>query len=333
VEDFFIDTKDPLFSILFFIAIILTVVVSNYSYELYRHKRERKALFDFLKNFENRKNSLDIQNLHYHDSFVKPLSLLAKSFENSGEYEKAIEIYLFLLKHLEDNSQKMIFMELLGKTYLHAGFMVKSRDIFLQILKQRPRNKEVLNYLLIVYDQLKNYKKAKEVIEPLMILGEDVEHIQNYLDFKENLDVKATLQKDRNLVRLCMSYAFHNDNALAWSLYESSMFDEIVDILWFLNRSSIDFTVVQKHKELKALYFAKGYIKEESKSKDFHINLLIAAKIAGLNATLAFSYICKNCKSSFPLSFDRCPNCLSINSAKVKTSIAKSKELQSDSFS
>ena len=333
MEDFFIDTKDPLFSILFFNAIILTVAVSNYTLEVYKHKRKRKALFDFLKNFEDRKNSLDIQSLHYHDSFVKPLSLLAKSFENSGEYEKSIEIYLFLLKHLEDSSQRVIFMELLGKTYLHAGFMVKSRDIFLQVLKQRPRNKEVLNYLLIVYDQLKNYKKAKEVIEPLMILGEDVEHIQNYLDFKENLNVKQTLQKDKNLVRLCMNHAFNSDISLAWSLYESSMFDDIVDILWFQNRASIDFGVVQEHKELKALYFAKGYIKEETKSKDFHTNLLIAAKKEGLGATLTFSYICKNCKSSFPLSFDRCPNCLSINSAKVKTTIAKSQELQSDSFS
>jgi tetratricopeptide (TPR) repeat protein len=333
VENFFIDTKDPLFSILFFILIVLTVVIVNYTVEIYKQKRQKKALMKFIENFENKKFVLDMKSLHYHDSFVTPLSLLAKSFESSGEYEKSIEIYLFLLEHMPQSSQRTVFMELLGKTYLHAGFMVKSRDVFLEILKQRPRNKEILNYLLIVYDQLKNYKKAKEIIEPLEILGEDVSHIKNYLDFKEGADIQKVLQKDTNLVRVCMKKAFDEDKIKAWEMYESSMFDEVVDILWFQSRGDIDFGKVSNDKELKALYFAKGYLKEEVKSKDFHINLLIAAKKEGLNATLTFNYICKSCKSTFPLSFERCPNCLSINSATVKVKISKSQELKSDSFS
>ncbi|MGM0623778.1 MAG: tetratricopeptide repeat protein [Campylobacterota bacterium] len=333
MENFFIDTDDPLFSIIFFIFFILAIVVINYSYELYKQKAQRRSLFSFLQNFEGKKQALDLQNLHYHPSIVKPLSLLAKSFENSGEYEKSIEIYLFLLEHIRDVGQRMIFMELLGKTYLHAGFMAKSRDIFLQVLKQRPRNTEVLNYLLIVYDQLKRYEKAKEMIEPLQILGQDVSHIQNYLDFKIGSDTAAVIKKDKNLVRMGMSKLFREDVAAAWKLYESEMFDDIVDILWYQSRATIDFTVVQQHRELKALYFAKGFIKEECRAKDFNINLLAAAKKSGMHATLTFSYICKSCKSSFPLSFDRCPNCLSINSAKVKVHVSKAQALDSESFS
>ncbi len=333
MENFFIDTEDPLFSIFLFIAILLFAAVANYSYELYKQRMQRRSLFKFLKNFDANKCNLDMQNMEYHDSLLKPLSLLAKSFENSGEYGKAIEIYLFFLKHLDDVGQKIIFMELLGKTYLHAGFLEKSKDIFLQILKQRPRNKVVLNYLLIVYDQLKNYKKAKEVIEPLKILGEDVEHIENYLEFKSGGDVEAILEKDSNLTRLCMNALFQKDWERAWGVYKPEMFDDIVDILWYLSRSHIDFAVVQRDKNLKALYYAKGYSKEEVKSKNFHINLLTSAKKNGLNATLTFSYICKSCKSSFPLSFERCPNCLQINSAKVKIGVTQASEVKKDSFS
>ncbi len=333
MENFFIDTDDPLFSILLFVALLLVVAVVNYSLETIKHKQKRKSLLRFLQRFDAKNCAIDFGSMEYDPSLIQPLSLLAKSFENSGEYEKAIDLYLFLIKNIDDRAQQDTFLELLGKTYLHAGFLVKSRDIFLQIVKQSPRNKEVLHYLFIVYDQLQDFKRAKEVIEPLQLLGEDVVHIKNYLDFKLTGDAKAMLQKDANLTRMALSQLFESDPKKAWELYEPYMFDDIVDILWYQSRSGIDFAKVKEDKNLKALYYAKGYIKETVKSKDFNLSLLVAAKKEGLSAGLTFSYMCKQCKNSFPLSFERCPSCLSINSAKVITKVVHTEKIKQDSLS
>jgi predicted ATP-dependent serine protease len=52
--------------------------------------------------------------------------------------------------------------------------------------------------------------------------------------------------------------------------------------------------------------------------------MLAVAKEGGLEeGGLLFSYLCKKCKQSFPVSFKRCPNCMAINSVEVEEEIAK----------
>ena len=65
-------------------------------------------------------------------------------------------------------------MYLLGKTYFKAGFLERAKKLFLIILKESPRSPDVLKYLLLIYEQLKLYSKALEVIEPLEELKVEV---------------------------------------------------------------------------------------------------------------------------------------------------------------
>ncbi len=71
---------------------------------------------------------------------LKPLTLLAKAFENAGEYHKAISIYLYLIKNISHDSGKIELMERLGNTYLHAGFLERAQSIYTEILRKKPRN-------------------------------------------------------------------------------------------------------------------------------------------------------------------------------------------------
>jgi len=329
---------DPLFSILLIIVMSLIIALVTYGWGLYKQQKEEGNLLKFLDKFDSSECALDTSDMTFEPNMFKPLTLLAKAFENSGEYHKAINIYLYLIKHISNDLGQIELMERLGNTYLHAGFLERSKSIYTEILRKKPRNVKILYELSIVYEAMQEYEKAKEVLEPLSILGESTHSLEKFLDFSELLidkkldtkskiaQLKTLLNQEPNLYRQVVISLFKLDIKSAWKTIDLSRIKELIDVLWFLANSQLDLDIIASNKELKTLYYAKGYLQEPMcESGIFSLDMLATAKANGFEeGDLLFSYLCQKCKQSFPVSFKRCPNCMAIHSIQVEEKIAKS---------
>ncbi len=329
---------DPLFSILLIILIALIIALVTYGWGLYRQQREEGNLLKFLEKFDSSECALDTTDMPFQENMFKPFTLLAKAFENSGEYPKAINIYLYLIKHIKHDPGEIELMERLGNTYLHAGFLERSRSIYLEILRRHPRNIKVLYELGIVYETMQRYDKAKETLEPLKVLGENTTELERSFDFAQLMasqtieteekveKIKILLKKQPSLYRPIVSALLQLDTTSAWEIIDPERIKELIDILWFLPNSQLDLDIISSSDKLHTLYYAKGYLQRPMlNSGVFALDMLATAKKGGFKeGDLHFSYLCKKCKQSFPVSFTRCPNCMAIYSVQVKEKIAKS---------
>ncbi len=330
--------NDPLFSILLIVVTALIIALVSYGWGLYRQQKEEGKLLKFLEKFETAECALQTEEMPYEPHMLKPLSLLAKAFENSGEYHKAIAIYLHLIKHVDESSGALTLMERLARTYLHAGFLERSRKLYTEILRRTPRNPQVLQELGVVYESMHLYDKAKEIIEPLQILGEDTTTLEHFLRFAKLKQARGTplperisqfkslLQAEPKLYRDTIAILFQLDTQSAWESIDPTRHHEILDILWCLPNSQLDLAIIATNKTLRTLYYAKGYLTEvESQSGIFALDMLAIARQSGFDqGDLHFSYLCDVCKQSFPMGFSRCPNCMAIHSVKVEENIAQS---------
>ena len=329
---------DPLFSIMLIIVTALIIALVTYGWEIYKQQKEQGNLLKFLDKFDSSDSTLDTASMPYEPHMLKPLILLAKAFENSGEYHRSINIYIYLIKNITDDFEKLELMELLGHTYLHAGFLERARSIYTEILRQKPRTVNVLYELGVVYEMMHQYDKAKEVIEPLENLKEDTEELKRFLELKEVTSDKkisaqekiqrlhSILKEEPALYRQVISSMLRIDTKAAWQTIDPARLKEILDILWFLPNSQLDLDIITSNEQLSTLYYAKGYLQEPAlHSGIFALDMLATAKQSGFeHGELHFSYLCKKCKQSFPVSFKRCPNCMAINSVEVEEKIAKS---------
>ena len=334
---------DPLFSIIIIILISLVISVVTYGWDIHKQSRDDDDLMKFLDRFDGLDCNLTNTSMVYQSNMLQPLSLLSKAFDTSGEYHKAINIYLYLIKNVTDDKIKIEIMERLGKTYLHAGFLERSQSIYLQILKTKPRNINILYDLGVVYEIMHNYKKAKETLLPLSILEEDTTLLSNFWDFlsiTNNREIskiekikkfKILLYNEPKLYRDVFSCMLNIDTKEAWNIFDIDRVEEVIDILWYLSNTQLDLDIISTNKSLRTIYYLKGYVEDtEIKSGIFNIDLLAVAKKSNfIDTELRFSYLCDKCKQNFPVSFRRCPNCMSILSIKVETKIAP-KELQRD---
>ncbi|MBN2825360.1 MAG: hypothetical protein JXQ76_08555, partial [Campylobacterales bacterium] len=193
--------KDPLFSILVIITLMLITALITYAWGIYVQKRKKESLAAFLEKFDGMETILDNHVIHFKSNMIKPMQILAKAFENSGEYHKAIDIYLYLIKNADALPSKKELLEKLGELYLRAGFLERSKGIFLEILKEYPRSRNALHHLAIVYELLHQFEKAQEVLEPLEILGEETGALRAYLDF-EILISNASLSTAHKITQL-----------------------------------------------------------------------------------------------------------------------------------
>ncbi len=329
--------NDPLFSILLIITIGLIVAVATYGWGIYRQQKEQGNLLKFLDKFDSAECALDTEDMPYEPHMFKPLTLLAKAFENAGEYPKAISIYLYLIKNISDDMGKKELLERLGNTYLHAGFLERARTIYTDILRKYPRNTKVLYELGVVYEMMHEYEKAKEVIEPLELLKEDTYAFKTFLNFSQMVNDKTStvedkvsaliemVEKEPKLYREVVATLLKLDISSAWKVIDPKRIKEVLDILWFLPHSQLDLDIIAAHKPLKTLYYVRGFIDEPTKQSGiFAVDMLANMKEHGFEeADLDFSYLCKKCKQSFPVSFKRCPNCMAIHSVKVEENIGK----------
>jgi tetratricopeptide (TPR) repeat protein len=336
---------DPLYSILFLVFLGFIIALVNYLWGLYASNQKRAELLGFLEKFDNNECIIDTQSMPFEPNMLKPLSLLAKAFENSGEYHRAISLYLYLIKNMGDKETQLELMKHLGKTYLHAGFMERAESIYLSVLKTKPKDQDALLKLGVVYEMMHDYKKAKETLEPLETIGFDVRELERHWKL---LGISANKQSDQStkmkeLIELyeddkslnyrdIVSLLFRFDDSRAWDFVDTQRVDEILDILWALDAKKVDTKKVNSDAVLKRIYYAKGYIKQSKEACGiFSIDTIADAKQNGNErADLSFSYLCKKCKHSFPIGFKRCHNCMSINTVKVEVEIAE-KSMQTDS--
>ncbi len=320
---------DPIFSVMLIILIAIALSMIAHAWGLYRKERLQKSLYSFLDKFDTATCSLEEEEVPFEEGMTKPLLLLAHAFEQSGTYDKAISICLYLIRHTKDD-ELLIY---LGSVYLRAGFYERAEEIFLEIIARHPRRKDVLSRLEYLYESLQEFEQAHEAIEALQAQGEDTKALEEYLEFleirydenkipaKKAQALEELLIKNPQLYRPIIQELFRLDTSKAWQYVRSDRLIEILDILWYLPPAQLRLDIISKNSIFEVLYYARGDIEESSEELigNFAIDMLVSARKSGYRrGDLAFSYLCTACKQSFPISFVRCPSCLALNRLKVE---------------
>lgn len=330
MEGLFIEYKDPLFGIILFFALIFIVTFFSYWWGHYKSKEDEKSLDKFMKNFHTLPTEKELDNLLKAPTLShKSLHLLAATYIQHGDYEKGIEIYAAVLEKKLSVDARKETMSLLGQTYLKAGFLERSKKIFLEILSRHPRTPSALRFLLVIYEKMRDFEKAKEVLEPLDEMDLEVAKDAMYLHLiamqfnpqlhsEERVDkIIAWHEQHHQLGYMIFEYLFKHAPRLAWQHLDQSLCPRIADILWNLESSHLDLDIISSNAFLRELYSAKGIIKSAKQSAVFELDVLIQLHSANYQgADLQFEYLCGACKQVFPFSFHRCPNCLAIDTLK-----------------
>lgn len=180
MDFFFVEYRDPMFGLLVLVALVLVVAVLHYAWRTLSSKSQKKGLEGFIKKFDIadehkdllRASSLSLENLHF----------LAGIFTKSGEFEKAIQIYLIALEKIKDkDEQEAIFYDL-AEVYFRAGFLQRSVEVLLNALNLRPRNEKALKLLKIVYLRLKRYDEVLQSLDALFELGCEVSKEREFIN-------------------------------------------------------------------------------------------------------------------------------------------------------
>ena len=122
MNTFFIEFRDPLFSIIIFFVIIFMITFFSYWWSRYKRREDSKYLDNFLKQFRTLPSKDELKVLISSGELSeKSWLLLAHSYSKNGDYEKCIEIYNEILS-MGSSENKRETMFLLGKTYLKQVF-------------------------------------------------------------------------------------------------------------------------------------------------------------------------------------------------------------------
>ncbi len=334
MNTFFIEFRDPLFGIIVFFALIFVITFFSYWYGRYRRKEDYRHLDRFLKQFRSPPSQKELKVLiNGGELSEKTWLLLAHSYSKNGDFEKSIEIYNEILKS-SDKSNYRDTMFLLGKTYFKAGFLERAKQIFLEILKNNPRTPQALNALLLVYEYMRDYNSALEVLEPLEELNKDVNCDAVYLkslhllndsttSAEEKADKLLDMYRETSLLTYTVfEYLFRINPKLAWANFDSSKCELLTDVLWHLDTKDLDLDIITQNGYLRELYTARGDVDMAIKSDIFEFDILINLNNRA-NVTLSFEYICDNCKQLYPFPFGRCSGCHTIDSSRVELSLVK----------
>jgi len=332
-----LDYRDPIYGVIILFALIFMISTVSYWWGIFKHKEDETNIKKFVNKFDQYDSFDDYKELiRKKDLPVESAILMALTYEKSGEYEKAIEIYLSVLKNMVGPKKRKDILTLLGKTYYKAGFLQKSREILLTSLRLYPKNEEALTYLSVIYETLREYGKALNVLDTLEEFGCEV--VQKKLYFKTlNIIHDKTIKSDKKIQELKKLgienkivqrklFEFLKSNNLAFesSVLEKFDFKNIVDLLWVTRVEKFERDFVKEHKMLSEIFTAKGDVDEAVESDIFELNVLIKLHIQeDKSADLSFSYICSNCKNMFPLYFYRCPKCQQIDTVDIETNLIK----------
>jgi len=340
MDNIVLEYRDPLFGVIILVALVFIISFLAYSYGIYRERIARKDYRKLSRRFELGKLKED-DYVHLYKTYNLPFDsilLLASTFLHKGDYNKAINVYLTLLEHVNDRVKKEELLQLLGTTYFKGGFLQRSKDVFLRILKFSPKNKETLKYLLLTYEKLKDYKKAKEVTVCLEELNKHMTTDQIYLDalivlndplysYDKRTELLHNIYKaNKNIQRLFVQFLLQFNKEYFWNHVEEFDAKSFIDLMWYLNFDDVDFQKISNNDFLVELYNAKGYLDSLEYSDDFIFNILILLHKHSkeVTATLDFEFICTSCKHTHPIYDNRCPHCHNIFTFNVNHTLSKS---------
>lgn len=334
MDTFFLEFRDPLFGIIVFFVLLFIITFFSYWWGRYKTKEDYKELDKFLKQFRSTPSQGELSEMITKGELSdKAWLLLASAYYKSGDYEKCIEIYNEILKHSDSSNAKEL-LYLLGKTYYRAGFLERSKQLFLEILKKYPRTPQALRYLFLIYEYMREYDKAFEVLEPLDELQKDISMDSSYLkvlsiinDIKKSpqeksIELLEVYKQTHQLTYMVFEYLFRVDPKLAWRYFDHSQSEDLIDILWGIQAKDLDLDIITKNGFLRELYTARGDVNLAQRSSLFELDVLIHLHQKA-NASLSFEYTCNNCKQSYPFAFYRCSSCHSIDTQKVDFTLTK----------
>lgn len=316
-------------------SVLLLVAIFSYFWGVFSLKDQKNSIDKFVNKFQSQSN-LDQK---YQDMLIRldidsgSLNALAGIFARSGEFNKAIAIYLIALQKAITKSQKELIFLNLGKAYLKAGFMQRSIEVFLEAIKISPKNIDALSHLGLGFEKLRLHDKSLEVLDALQEQGVDVAQEIAYtkalklknsqMEFEQKVAKMAKFANDFKLVsRMILELFIINGKDVNLINIKPDL-AHCLDIL-YLNDGVLD------GDEYKELYGAKGL--NNAQITDFNLNLLKVARDNNLNATLSFNYICKECKGSYPLFFYRCNHCARLGSCAIIPNVIKESDENSISF-
>lgn len=340
VDIFFIEHRDPIFSLIVLFIIIFMIASLSYFWGVFSSKDEKKRIEKFIRKFENRSLSEEHKQMLLNPEIdARSLSILGGTFSKSGDFEKAISVFLIALAKTKNKAEKEFILNELGEVYFKAGFLKRSTDVFLQSLELSPRNPNALRYLTMIDEKLKNYKEALYALNSLEELGVEIRAQKAYiqatvvlndkeLSIEEKSEKILALSRDFELLkRMCMQLWLKNGKSLE-NFPEFAKLDDVIDIMYNQNLA-----VNLNDEEYRGLFYAKGVINEPSDIKGFELNVIKHLNDAEFNkATLNFNYVCKSCKNSFPMHFYRCPMCHELGSVKILPHITEKPDENSMPF-
>ena len=340
MDNIILEYRDPLFGIILLVALIFLISFVTYSFSIYKERLAREDYRKLSLRFELGKLKEE-DYVHLYKTYNLPFDsilLLASSFLHKGDYNKAISVYLTLLEHVNDRVKKEELLELLGTTYFKGGFLQRSKEIFLRILKFSPRNKNALNHLLLVYEKLKDFQKAKEITACLEELDKDMSVDKIYLDsliilndsilsYEKRTELLYEIFKENKIIeRIFISFLIQFNKPFFWEHISEFNCSKYMDVMWYLNFDDINFDKVLQNNFLVELYNAKGYLDTLKHSSDFDFDILILINTHEhkIKASLDFEFVCTICKHSYPIFDTRCPHCHNILTLDVKHRLTKS---------
>jgi tetratricopeptide (TPR) repeat protein len=216
----FIKYNDPLFSVIAILVLLLITALATHFLGQYKRYREQRTLNNLIKRYDFIASDDAIVKI-IKDSLLphETIFFIASSLEKSGDYERAINIYVELLNAIHSKAQQIPILFRLGVVYYKAGFMQRSLDVFLRLMRINYSNIQALEYLVLIYDKLKDYQKAKEVIEPLSELGHNTKLLEGYVNIKlltakfesKGDDIIALALQDSRLARVVIEYLLKID--------------------------------------------------------------------------------------------------------------------------
>lgn len=322
--DYFVSIyKDPLFSIIIILSIIVLVAIADYTKNRYKQKTKKQSLNNFAKSFEYHGVDDDVSSLMDISKYpTSTLTFVANVYVTNGNFGEAIKIYLTILDKTQNLKEKMEIFELLGLAYYKAGFAQRAKNIFIEILKNNPRNSKVLSLLMQTYEVLGEYKNAYSVISCLEELDEEVDGVKRYIQVLMliNDSIMPLYQREIALLEIKKSKITHKivlnylktyNISIFWKLInEEENIYNYIDILWNLQLNEEQIQNVKQNKQISDVYRAKGIIRDELKCNIFELECLrILNKYSNKKGNLGFKYRCSACQGVYPFETYRCPNC------------------------
>lgn len=350
IISFFVEFyKDPLFSIIIILSIIVLVAIADYTRNRFKLKKKEDSLKIMAENlnfYEFDRNLNDAINLS--KTPQETLVFIARIYVQSGNFDDAIKIYLAILDKISDLKAKIEIFELLGTAYYKAGFMQRAKEIFIEILKHNPRNANALLLLMQTYETLGEYGNALEVVSCL----EEVESSANVVDKAKLANVKNYIKmlvlvndslmtsslREREILsamekgakKLALQYFLAHNVRLFWEIIEcEESVQNYIDLLWKLDIPRRQVESLQKNKQIADIYRAKGMIRDGVECDIFELEVLrILQKDSQKMADLSFKYRCDFCQGTFPFLSHRCPNCAEVGGISVVLEILEKTNLK-----